>query len=226
MTALSAVRAHGAAGTRIAAELREEILAGRYAPGDRIRQEELADRHGASRLPVREALRMLEAEGLVTLVANTGAWVTELSPAECQELYLIRERLEPLLLEQSIPVLPDGFATQLEPLAAAMERTDDVEEFLRLDREFHLSCYAPAETALLGELVARLWNQTQHYRRLFTRIARAEGDRSFHHEHALLIAAIATRDAYEAGRVLSSHIRHTRLELARHSDAFRAAAPA
>ena len=72
--------AHGAAGARIAAELREAILTGEYAPGARIRQEDLAGRHGASRVPVREALRMLEAEGLVTLVANTGAWVSTPEP--------------------------------------------------------------------------------------------------------------------------------------------------
>src|SRR4051794_18101373 len=88
---------HGGAGTRIASELREAILTGEYAPGDRVRQEDLADRHGASRVPVREALRMLESEGLVTLVANTGAWVSRVSLAECEEIYRIRERIEPLL---------------------------------------------------------------------------------------------------------------------------------
>ena len=81
MSAMTAdLLTHGAAGARIAAELREAILAGEYAPGARIRQEDLADRHGASRVPVREALRMLEAEGLVTLVANTGAWVSRAQP--------------------------------------------------------------------------------------------------------------------------------------------------
>ena len=127
------------AGARIAAELRQAILDGRYAPGARVRQEDLAGQHGASRLPVREALRMLESEGLVTLVANTGAWVSQLSLAECQEMYQIRERLEPLLLRYSIPHLDPSRVDQLELLADAMERSSDVEQFLRLDREFHLS---------------------------------------------------------------------------------------
>ncbi|HZK60311.1 MAG TPA: GntR family transcriptional regulator, partial [Cryobacterium sp.] len=77
----------GAASHRIAASLREDILTGKYSPGERIIQEELAEQFGASRLPVREALRMLEADGLVTLVAHTGAWVSRLSLAECEELY-------------------------------------------------------------------------------------------------------------------------------------------
>ncbi len=211
---------HGAAGARIAAELRNAILAGEYAPGARIRQEDLAGRHGASRLPVREALRMLEAEGLVTLVANTGAWVSRLSPAECDEMYQIRERIEPLLLRYNIPLLTPSDVDELDRLAGAMERSADVEEFLRLDREFHLSCYTRAETTVLGDTVMRLWNSTQHYRRAFTRLFRSEGDRSVHHDHHLLVSAIRRDDRDEAERVLAGHIRRTRLELARHPDAF------
>ena len=211
---------HGAAGARIAGELREAILAGEYAPGERIRQEILAGRHGASRLPVREALRMLEAEGLVTLVANTGAWVSSLTLADCEELYQVRERIEPLLLRYNVPLLEDAELDRLEALAAAMETSRDVEEFLAADREFHLSCYGAAETSMLGETVLRLWNRTQHYRRAYTRMFRAEGDQSVHHEHHLLVHAIRRRDLDEAERVLASHIRRTRLELARHPEVF------
>ncbi len=95
----------GPASQRIAASLREAVLSGEYAPGSRLLQEEVAEQFGSSRLPVREALRMLEAEGLVTLVAHTGAWISRLSLGECEELYQIRERVEPLLLRYSIPAL-------------------------------------------------------------------------------------------------------------------------
>ena len=221
MTGMSVeLLSHGAAGARIAAELREAILTGEYAPGDRVRQEDLADRHGASRVPVREALRMLEAEGLVTLVANTGAWVSTVSLAECEEMYQIRERIEPLLLRYNIPLLTEESIDDLERMALTMESSADVETFLALDREFHLSCYAAAETTVLGDTVLRLWNRTQHYRRAYTRLFRSEGDRSVHHEHHLLVSAIRRRDLDEAERVLAGHIRRTRLELARHPDVF------
>jgi DNA-binding GntR family transcriptional regulator len=210
---------HGA-GTRIAAELRQAILDGHYAPGARVRQEDLAGQHGASRLPVREALRMLESEGLVTLVANTGAWVSQLSLAECQEMYQIRERLDPLLLRYSIPNLSPDSVDQLELLADAMERSTDVEQFLRLDREFHLLSYSGAETSVLVDMVQQLWNRTQHYRRAFTRVFRQEGDRSAHHDHHLMVHAIRRDDLDEAERVLHDHIRRTRLELARHPEVF------
>ncbi|MFB0913647.1 MAG: GntR family transcriptional regulator, partial [Pontimonas sp.] len=91
----------GNAAQRIADSLRESILGGELSPGDRIVQEDLSARYGGSRIPVREALRQLESDGLVRLVANTGAWVASLTLAECSEVYQTRERLEPLLLRFS-----------------------------------------------------------------------------------------------------------------------------
>ncbi|MCK6067100.1 MULTISPECIES: GntR family transcriptional regulator [Microbacterium] len=211
---------HGATGARIAATLREAILDGAYAPGERIRQDELAERHGASRLPVREALRMLEAEGLVTLVANTGAWVSTLSSGECQELYLVRERLEPLLLRMNVPLLTDDEIARLQVLADRMERSADVEDFLLMDREFHLSGVDHADTTVLTDLVKSLWNRTQHYRRAATRLFWSEGDRSVHHDHQLLVGALRRRDADDAETLLAQHIRRSRLELSRHPEVF------
>lgn len=213
-------RAHGATGSRVAATLRDLILAGEYAPGERIRQDELAERHGASRLPVREALRMLESEGLVTLVANTGAWVSTLAADECQELYLVRERVEPLLLRLNAPLLSPEDIDALALLADEMERTDDVEQFLRLDREFHLAYVQSLHTTVLTDLVLNLWNRTQHYRRAATRLFYDEDDRSVHHDHHLLVAALRGSDVEEAEIVLARHIRRSRLELARHPEIF------
>ncbi|WP_336638482.1 MULTISPECIES: GntR family transcriptional regulator [unclassified Microbacterium] len=211
---------HGATGARIATTLRDAILAGEYTPGERIRQDELAERHGSSRLPVREALRMLQAEGLVTLVANTGAWVSRISLAECHEMYQMREHLEPLLLRMNVPLVTDDTIDGLELLADAMESSDDVERFLRLDREFHLSALEAASTTMLGDTVRILWNRTQHYRRAATRLFYAQGDQSVHHDHHLIVNALRRRDDVEAERVLAGHIRRSRLELSDHPELF------
>lgn len=211
---------HGEAGTRIAAALRAEILGGRYQPGERIRQQELAGRHGSSRVPVREALRILEAEGLVTIVANAGSWVSRLSSRECTEMYQMRERIEPLLLAYSAPSLTPEVVDRLQGLADAMQRSADVEEFIRLDRTFHLLSYSAASTIMLGDTISRLWNRTQHYRRAYTRMFRAERDDSVHHDHQLLVVALRNRDTEDAERVLAGHIRRTRLALARHPEIF------
>ncbi|HEY2556267.1 MAG TPA: GntR family transcriptional regulator [Diaminobutyricibacter sp.] len=210
----------GAAGTRIADSLRDAILRGVYAPGARIRQEDLAEEFGASRLPVRDALRILESDGLVTLVANTGAWVAYLSLDECQEVYQIRERIEPLLLRYSAEHLDDETVERLGALADRMQAGTDVETFLRLDREFHLLSYGAAKTAILGETVQRLWNSTQHYRRAFTLLIGPDAGRAVHYEHQLLVAALRRGDLDDAERVLFGHIRRTRLELLKHPELF------
>jgi DNA-binding GntR family transcriptional regulator len=229
-TAGSSVASH-----RIAGALRAEILGGRYAPGERIRQEDLAARSGASRIPVREALRMLAAEGLVTLVANSGAWVARLSLAECEEAYLVRERLEPLVLRLSMPRLGEAEVGRLAQIAAQMEAAaPGVDAFLRADREFHLASYAGAAGGEAWQVICRLWNVTQHYRREFTKLAVAasgDGDGAgdapgapglgvTHLEHRLLLDAIRRKDADDAERALVTHIRRTRLELARHPGIF------
>ena len=217
----------GTAGRRIADALRAEILGGRYLPGERIRQEDLAARSGASRIPVREALRLLQAEGLVTLVANSGAWVARLSAAECAELYQVRERLEPLLLRASLPGLDAAALDALADLAAGMEAADAsadvtrVDAFLRADREFHLASYAAAPPGEASAIIGRMWNSTQHYRREFTKIASARAGLGVTHlEHRLLLDCLGRGDAEDAERVLVMHIRRTRAELSGHPEIF------
>jgi DNA-binding GntR family transcriptional regulator len=223
MPAPQAPSRDGAAGQRIATHLREAILRGAYAPGERMRQEDIAEEFGASRLPVREALRILESDGLVTLVANTGAWVSHLSLAECQELYQVRERIEPLLLSYSLPNLTPADLDRLGELADEMHAGADVETFLHLDREFHLLSYSGATTTMmLSDTVQRLWNSTQHYRRAFTVLLAPDGNRAVHYEHQLIVGALRRGDVEDAERVLAGHIRRTRLELARHPEIFAA----
>lgn len=210
----------GGAGARLADELRGRILRGELLPRERIRQESLAASMGASRALVREALRILEADGLITTVPNTGSWVSALSRAECEEVYEIRERLEPLLLRRSLPGLGPARIARLADLAERIRDVQDVEQFLRLDRELHLLSYEGAETAVLGDTVHRLWNTTQHYRRAFSLLLDADDLRTLHEEHHMLVKAIRDGDADGAERVLAGHIRRTRLQLAHHPDVF------
>lgn len=205
---------------QIANSLKEEILTGKYPPGIRIRQEDIAEQFGASRSPVREALRILEADGLINLVAHTGAWISHLSLAECEEMYQLRERIEPLLLRLSIPHITDSLITELQDLVVQMESTTDVEIFLKLDRQFHLLTYSKAETVLVGEMVNRLWNTTQHYRRAYSQMLVASAFKPAHYEHHLLLAAIEKGDADDAERILFGHIRRTRLALALKPEVF------
>jgi DNA-binding GntR family transcriptional regulator len=210
----------GNASYRIADSLRESILHGDLTPGDRIVQEDLSARYGGSRIPVREALRALESEGLVRLVANTGAWVASLTLAECSEVYQIRERIEPLLLRFSAENLTHEQLSRLDQLAHQMSNSTDVEEFLELDRQFHLGAYENARTHVLGQLVTRLWNTTQPYRRAYTQRVGDRNRRIFHDEHHMLVTALHDGDVTLSEQILALHIRRTRLHLERHPELF------
>ncbi len=209
-----------AASARVAAVLRAEILDGSIAPGARIRQEEVAERLGASRLPVREALRMLNAEGLLVVEPNRGARVPDLDRREVEVLYRMRERLEPLALVESLPHLDDATLARIIDLQKQIEQIDDIRDFLALDREFHLATYSACHIDHLQATVARLWNATQHYRRAFMELAGPQRRWVVNAEHNLLIDALQRRDPVDAERYLVGHIRRTRRELIAHPELF------
>src|SRR6478752_7744714 len=205
---------------RIAAHLREAILNGELAPGSRILQEEIADRLGTSRLPVREALRMLETEGLTQLEANKSARVPALDRTELDIVYEMRERIETLALRLSLPHLTSQQEAELHRLQELIEENDDVNTFLELDRRFHLGTYAGCPSGELLSTVTRLWNSTQHFRRAFMLIGGADRRWFVNAEHRLLLDAISRRDSVDCERYLAGHIRRTRIQLAQHPEIF------
>jgi DNA-binding GntR family transcriptional regulator len=205
---------------RVAEHLRSAILGGRIAPGERVRQEDIAQQLGASRLPVREALQMLAAEGLIELEPNKGARVPWLSMHEVDVMYKMREQLEPLALAESLPFLTPGDFLRLEEIQDEIEAGVDVAGFLALDREFHLRTYSACGIDHLTETVTRLWNSTQYYRRIFMQIIGPSRRWVVNAEHRLLMDAIERRDEVDSGRFLAGHIRRTRIELGRHPEVF------
>ena len=209
-----------AASGRIATALRTEILDGSIAPGERLRQEDIAERLGGSRLPVREALRMLAAEGLVQIEPNKGARVPFLDPGEVETLYRMRERLEPLALAESLPKLGAADLVQIDAIQQQIESGVDVGEFLTLDRQFHFATYVGCSDEHLMASVDRLWNATQHYRRAFMTHTGPGRAWIVNAEHRLLMEAIERQDSEDAELYLLGHIRRTRKELVRHPEIF------
>lgn len=201
------------ASQRIADVLAGRILRGELAPGQRITQDELAAELSASRIPVREALRILQQRGLVTLRANAGAWVASMSRRDLELSYEIRERIEPLLLLDSLPGLTDAHLEAMRATQDEIAATDNVETFLDLDRRFHWTSYAGSSETQLSAIIARLWDTTQPYRRAFARLAGSQGSWVISAEHELLLEALRRRDGDVAAHVLSLHIRRTKVAL-------------
>jgi DNA-binding GntR family transcriptional regulator len=206
---------------RIAATLREEILRGTIEPGTWLRQDDIAARLGTSRLPVREALRILETEGLAVLHPNRGAQVPTLELADVNTHYRMRERLEPLTLILSIEHLTGEQIDRMERIQAKIETNGDVTSFLALDRDFHMTSYEACPSEHLLATTVRLWNATQHYRRAFMLLAGTDRMPLVNAEHHLILDAVRRRDPEDAERFLSGHIRRTRVELNRHPELFR-----
>ncbi|HEY1276207.1 MAG TPA: GntR family transcriptional regulator [Thermoleophilaceae bacterium] len=201
--------------------VRNLILRGDLKPGDRIRQEALATEYGVSRIPVREALRQLENEGLISLVPHSGARVARVDLHECVELYRLREVIEPLVIAASVPNLSDEDIADLRQRMQAIEdAASDVQHWLAEDRQFHLATYRRAEMPRALRMVEGFWNQTQQYRRAYVGSLTPERLEIVHLEHRLIIDAIERRDAEEAGDRQRQHIRRTRVGLLERAELF------
>jgi DNA-binding GntR family transcriptional regulator len=201
---------------RIAAEIRSAVLSGEMRPGMRIRQELLAAHFSASRIPVREALKQLENEGLVVLAPNRGAWIADVNSEESIEVYKIREVVEPLAILESVPYLTDADIDSLDAMVRELETATSLEDYIQLDRQFHLRTYSGAGMRQLLAMVERFWNSTQHFRRKFVNETFAKDGLPFSDpQHLLLMQAIRARDAEAAQVVVCLHIRRTRLAIER-----------
>jgi DNA-binding GntR family transcriptional regulator len=205
----------------VATRLRRRILEGDIQPGSRIRQGTIAAEYGMSRIPVREALRLLAGEGLVILTSHVGARVTHLDLSELGETYQLRERLEPFVIAESAPNLSRDQLDELRSFVDTMEEVADpanLRPWLELDRRFHIATYAGADLPRFKQIVESLWNTTQQYRRLYTSLSERLDLASA--EHRLLVEALCRGDGEDAQRLLQTHIRRTRLTLMERGDLF------
>jgi DNA-binding GntR family transcriptional regulator len=188
-------------------EVRERILRGEYPEGSPLRQDALATDLGMSRIPVREALRQLEVEGLVTFSPHAGAVVSTLSIDEIAETFEVRALLEPELMRKAVPNMTedvlDRAYTILEAYSAAFER-GDVAEWGALNWEFHSTLLAPANRPRTLAILGMLHNQSDRYTRL--QLTLTHGETRASEEHHSIVTAAAEGDADLAARRLRAHI--------------------
>ena len=152
--------------------IRDMILKSHLKPGDRLRQDELASTFGVSTMPIREALRQLQAEGLVVFRPRRGATVASLSVSEYEEIYCIREELETLACrwaaEDFDRLRIDHLRLLLEKIETAEVNQDDVHERLQLVREFFFTVFEASEKEHLLRVLSNLWDLSQQYRLYFS----------------------------------------------------------
>lgn len=149
--------------------IRERILAGEYLPGTKLDQHMLVNEFGASLIPVRESLRQLESQGFIRLYPHRGAYVSDVSLAELQEIYLIRETLEELAARLAVPNLTEADVALLGRLESELNKAITLREYdriLDLSMEFCFTIYNASHKPLLCQVIKGLWDRAQIYRQL------------------------------------------------------------
>jgi DNA-binding GntR family transcriptional regulator len=194
---------------------REAILRGQIRAGERVTLAQLSTTLGMSVTPIREAIRALEAEGLVTNEPHRGVTVNDLTLADAEELYMLRAPMESLATRLAVPLLNEHDIGRLDDLIADMERAverGDDAGLSRANGDWHFFIYSASRTKHVLKNILRLW-MPYHWSspNFWNPDQRDESLR----EHAAIMDAIRARDADAASRLMHDHISHAHGRLLR-----------
>lgn len=195
---------------QVAAELRKSIVRGDLAPGARIAEQEVADRLGVSRTPLREAFKLLAAQGLVDLRPNRGARVAPLDLVEIAHLFEVVGGLERQAAELAAVRIDAVRLRQLESLQTNMEQhheTQNLHRYFDVNQEIHNSIVAAAENPVLT--ATHQWLMGRVERARFMALYAPERWNESVAEHRLILAALANGEGDRAGRLMEAHVRRT-----------------
>lgn len=188
--------------------LRAAILKGDFREGAQLRQDQLAEQYGTSRIPVREALRQLEAEGLVTIEPNKGAIVTSLSVDDVLEMLDIRIALECHALRLAIPEMVDEDFDLAAGILDGYNREPNPHSWGAMNWQFHWAIYAPCHKPRLLSMIEANYGHVSRFVR--TQVSLAAGKERPQKEHELLLELCRKGEIDDATALLASHIEQTK----------------
>jgi DNA-binding GntR family transcriptional regulator len=184
--------------------LREDILSGALPAGTQLRQDHIAAEHGVSHIPVREAFRRLEADGLVTTIPRRGAFVSRMSGEDAREITEMRVALECLAVRLSVPRAPAAALDAAEDALRIAGRSGEISDWSEMNLQFHRALYAACGRPRLLATIEGLWRQVDRYLRLVFEIADYQG--KSHAEHLAILEAYRRGDAEAAENLIATHI--------------------
>jgi DNA-binding GntR family transcriptional regulator len=193
----------------IANILREAIYRGIFTEGSPIHQGQISQKLGVSPIPLREALRLLETEGLVEFRGYRGAFVTELSLEEARELYEMISALETNLMRIAFDRITRRTVEEAENVLDTMERETDCIRWRDLNFLFHALFYEPADRPLTVDIISRLREKTDRTIRAHLDSMRKESER----QHREILAAVAAGDLEASVAALKKHLDYTSNDL-------------
>lgn len=189
--------------------LREAILKGDLKPGERLMELQLASKLGVSRTPIREAIRMLEQEGLAVTIPRKGAEVARMTEKDMEDVLQIREALDELAVQVACDKITEQ---QLENLTLVMKnfeesiQAENLQKIVEYDVEFHETIYQATDNPKLVSLLNNLREQIYRYRMEY--IKEKENYPMLLQEHEEIVAALKERDKENVRAVMRRHIRH------------------
>ncbi len=190
----------------VSAELRREILEGELPPGTQILQDRLAEQLGVSRVPVREALKILEGEGQISYEPHRGYFVTELDLKELREVYQIRNLLEAEAVRLAIPLMSSDDDDRMDQALRDTEdagRRNDIVALTAANRRFHFAMIDPCGLTRLVRIIRQLWDATDPYRSVY--FGESEHRGVVIREHRQIVKAVKTRDVDTVVELLAAH---------------------
>ena len=191
--------------------LRERILSNDIEPGTRLVMRDVGNHYQASDIPVREALRMLERDGLVETAPYVGARVTTLTAKEVEETYFIRSHLESVATGLAADRITEDELAELDALMTKMDAAVEAQDgpsFSDLNREFHRTIIASCGNDMLRELTMDIWQRHSGFQRVFRKVP--ERLRISQSEHEGIMAALRAHDSEHAARLALLHKRSVR----------------
>ncbi len=197
-------------GGRVFQRIRDDILKGKYKEHEELRENTIGKELGVSRTPVREALRQLELEGLVTIIPNKGAYVTGISPKDVKDIYMIRSMLEGLCARWATEYITDEQMEALEETILLsefhMKREGDynAEQITVMDGRFHAILYEASNSRILSHVLMDFHKYVQPARQ--SSVLSEERARKSIREHKQILRAIKDKDADLAEQLANEHI--------------------
>ena len=205
-------------------EMRDRILDGRLAPGSVLTAEAVASELGLSTTPIREALRRLATDELITLNAHRDVRVNPLSRKEVEDIYRVRLLLDPLAAELACENASDEeLLIPRRVLTTTPRRADAYQEMLG-NRAFHRAIYGRCGSRVLVQLLESLWDRTDRYRLIL--VAVPGPARQAHAEHAEMADVFKNRDGAALRRLTTGHLERSLSELLKQLDSRESGQPA
>ena len=196
--------------------LRKAILRGELKPGERLMEIALANKLGVSRTPVREAIRMLEQEGLVIMIPRKGAQVAQITMKDLNDVLEVRMGLEELAMQFACKRITPEQVAELRRALLEIERllaTDDVTALAQADVDFHDIIYRATDNRRLNQIINNVREQMYRYRVEYLKDSRIRG--TLLQEHREIYQAVAARDTEKARAYIRQHIMNQQQSIAR-----------